>query len=128
MGGCASKPKEYDIPEKPQLGTAAQDNTNGGETQTEKPLVDLSESDKTAQGSSSEPEGAASEPVSAETVAETAKPTEEDVKASTNIAEDKVEVTDNTTVLPVKEAEAAHNSNAAPSKEEVKSDAPLVPL
>ncbi|XVF10218.1 hypothetical protein REPUB_Repub07fG0163700 [Reevesia pubescens] len=133
MGGCASRPKESDIPveapapEKPQLETAAQDNTNGGENGIEKPLVDLSEPEKEAQASSSETKAVAAEPVSAETVAETAKPTEEEVKADAKNAEDKVEVNDNTTILPVKVAEA-DKSNAAPNKEEVKSDAPLVSL
>ncbi|XWS50245.1 hypothetical protein CRYUN_Cryun12cG0071800 [Craigia yunnanensis] len=132
MGGCASKPKESDIPEtpaspeKPQLETAAQENTNGGESQIEKPLVDLSEPEKDAQGSSSEPKATAAEPVSSETVVETAKPTEDDVKVAVKNADDKIEVTDKTTV-PVKEAEA-EKSSAAPSKEEVKSDAPLVSL
>ncbi|XWS61448.1 hypothetical protein CRYUN_Cryun07bG0126600 [Craigia yunnanensis] len=75
MGGCASIPKESDIPveapanpEKPQLETAAQENTNGGESQIEKPLVDLSEPEKEAQDSSSEPKAAAAEPASAESV------------------------------------------------------------
>ncbi|XP_022733932.1 uncharacterized protein LOC111287567 [Durio zibethinus] len=100
MGGCASRPKESDIPveapansEEPQLETAAQNNTNGGESQIEKPLVDLSEPEKEgAQDSSFEPKAATAEPVSAETVAETVKPTEDIVK----------EITDNTTVQPAK--------------------------
>ncbi|XWS38080.1 hypothetical protein CRYUN_Cryun19dG0100100 [Craigia yunnanensis] len=126
MGGCASKPKESDIPEKPQLETAAQNNTNGGEGQIEKPSVDLSEPEKEAQGSSSEPKAAAAEPVCSETVAETTKPTEDDVKADTKNAEDKVEVIDKSTV-PAKEA-GAEKSSVAPSKEEVKSDVPLPSL
>ncbi|XVF12788.1 hypothetical protein REPUB_Repub08aG0149900 [Reevesia pubescens] len=136
MGDCASKPKASDIPEKPQLQTAALDNTNGGEKEIEKPSVDLSEPEKEAQASSSEPKAAAAaaEPVSIETVAETQKTTEDDVKVAAKNVEDKVEVNDNTTVVPAKEeddeAEADDKPNAAPSKElkEVKSDAPLVSL
>ncbi|XVF53266.1 hypothetical protein PTKIN_Ptkin05aG0085500 [Pterospermum kingtungense] len=143
MGGCASKPKESDnfpveaaaSPEKSQLETTTQDNANGGESQIEKPLVDLSEPEKEAQaGASSEPKAVAAEPFSLESkvAAETAKPTDqEDVKVAPKNVEDKdVEVTDNTTVPPAaKEAEAVKPTAApAPSKEEVKTDAPLVSL
>ena len=103
-----------------------QDNTNGGESQIEKPLVDLSEPEKEAPGSSSETKATAAEPVCSETVAETTKPKEDDVKADAKNAEDKVEVTDKSTV-PAKEVEA-EKSSVAPSKEEVKSDVPLVSL
>ncbi|KAK6275281.1 hypothetical protein POUND7_004990 [Theobroma cacao] len=120
MGGCASRPKEFDTPvdapaspEKAQLETTAQENTDGGEDQNKQPLVDLSEPEKEAQNSSSDSNAAtAAELVSADT----AKPTEDDVKAVANNAEDKVEATQ------------ADKSKAAPSKEEDKNDAPLVTL
>ncbi|XVE64522.1 hypothetical protein DITRI_Ditri07aG0107200 [Diplodiscus trichospermus] len=122
MGGCASKPKESDFPvqapaspEEPQFETVAQDNTSGGESQIEKSLVDLSEPEKEAQGSSSEPQAFGAEPVSSDSVAETVKPTADDVKAATKHAEDKVEVTHKTTVVPAKEA-VTEKTSAAPEQ------------
>ena len=112
MGGCASKPKEFDGPADAPISsdTTAQSSTNGGESQIEKPAVDGSEPEKKAQTA-----------VSAETDAgKSVKPAEDDAKADDKNAEDKVEAT------PKQEAE--HKSNDAPSKEEVKSEAPLAPL
>ena len=112
MGGCASKPKEFDGPADAPISsdTTAQSSTNGGESQIEKPAVDGSEPEKEAQTA-----------VSAETDAgKSVKPAEDDAKADDKNAEDKVEAT------PKQEAE--HKSNDAPSKEEVKSEAPLAPL
>ncbi|MFQ6651531.1 hypothetical protein Gotur_023820 [Gossypium turneri] len=115
MGGCASKPKEFDGPADAPISsdTTAHSNTNGGESQIEKPAVDGSEPEKEAQTA-----------VSAETDAgKSVKPAEDDAKADDKNAEDKVDAT------PKQEAEEAeHKSNDAPSKEEVKSEAPLASL
>ncbi|KAB2069857.1 hypothetical protein ERO13_A08G106200v2 [Gossypium hirsutum] len=115
MGGCASKPKEFDGPADAPISsdTTAQSSTNGGESQIEKPAVDGSEPEKKAQTA-----------VSAETDAgKSVKPAEDDAKADDKNAEDKVEAT------PKQEAEEPeHKSNDAPSKEEVKSEAPLASL
>ncbi|KAK8486296.1 hypothetical protein V6N13_108902 [Hibiscus sabdariffa] len=120
MGGCASKPKELvngtvgsPNSDNPQPQTTAQNNTNGGESQIEKPEP---EAKKEAQTSSSEV-------VSAETDV----PKEEDVKATDENKEDTAEAT---TKEPEKEVEAAEHkpNDAPPSKEEVKGDAPLVAL
>ncbi|KAG8476401.1 hypothetical protein CXB51_033214 [Gossypium anomalum] len=59
MGGCASKPKEFDTtagapmkPEKSKPDTAANDDANGGEKKTEKDISDSKE----GESSSAEPE------------------------------------------------------------------------
>ncbi|XP_038993685.1 uncharacterized protein LOC120117476 [Hibiscus syriacus] len=123
MGGCASKPKELDSHARSPLSsdntqpeTTAQSNTNGGENQIEKAEP---EGEKEAETSSSEAVSAGTDVPKAE------EPTEDDeVKASKEDNEDKVE---DVTKEAVKEAESgAHKSNdVPPSKEKVKSDAPV---
>ncbi|KAL4326095.1 hypothetical protein GQ457_11G032220 [Hibiscus cannabinus] len=124
MGGCASKPKELvngtagssnSDNAQPQTTVQSNPNTNVSENQIEKPEPEV---EKEAQTSSSEI-------VPAET--ETDVPKEEDVKV---VEENKEDTAEATTTEPVEEVEAAEHKpdDAAPSEEEVKSEAPLVAL
>uniref|UniRef100_A0A2N9HQH8 Uncharacterized protein n=1 Tax=Fagus sylvatica TaxID=28930 RepID=A0A2N9HQH8_FAGSY len=142
MGGCASKPKESDIQkellpnddsaisQKAEGETVAQESKNGGENQSEAPLVDLSESKEETKEEgkdlSSEPKTAEAAPVSVEAGEEIAKATEDKVEAPAKTTEEKVEAGNETQKAVEDQAESkADKPVAAPSSED-KIDAPLV--
>ncbi|XP_050253975.1 uncharacterized protein LOC126700039 [Quercus robur] len=136
MGGCAGKPKHSDVhkesipTEDPAHANKAegeaipQESQNGGESQKEAPLVDLSNpKEEETKEKASEPKTDEAVPVSVEAGKETAKTTEGkvEVPAANNSEEKKVKAGDETK----KPVEGQAEANVQKPDANNKSDAPL---
>ncbi|XP_075650779.1 uncharacterized protein LOC142621344 [Castanea sativa] len=140
MGGCAGKPKRSDVhkesipTEDPAQANKAegeaipQESQNGGESQKEAPLVDLSnpkeeETKEKGGNDSSEPKTDEAVPVSVEAGKETAKTTEGKVEVpAANNSEEKKVGAGNETKKPV---EGQAEANVQKPDANTKSDAAL---
>ena len=133
MGGCASKPKDFDshsaplpaeapaTPKKAEGETVPQENKEGGETKKEEPLIDISEPAQEAQKSEELP--AELKEVNVKVVSEEAKPAELCDQVTADPTKDhKIEAANE----PTKEEEKKVVPGVAAPKPEDKSDAPLV--